>query len=108
MVWRDLPDPPAPVPAKSHHADNLNAFTLVEAEKQWFYHPGSRRPRERSAAWLPLATELLPGYSLFEAAHCHRRQEIVAALNGRLGEAMDQSLRAEIRHLGRPAVIERR
>jgi hypothetical protein len=86
--------------AASRHADNLNVFTIAEAEKQWFYLPGARRPRQRSGSWMPLAPELLPGgYSIREAAYCQRRQDIIADLNGRLGEAMEQSLRAEIRHI---------
>jgi Protein of unknown function (DUF4238) len=99
MTWQDRRDPREPVRGKTHHADNLNAFTIVEAERQWFYRPGSRRPRKRAGAWMPLAPELLPGYSIPEAAYCRRRREIVGELQGRLGEAIDKSLRAEIRHI---------
>lgn len=99
MTWQDRRDPREPIPGRTHHADNLNAFTIVEAEKQWFYRPGARQPRKRAGTWMPLAPELLPGYSIREAAYCNRRREIVGELQGRLGEAIDQSLRAEIRHI---------
>jgi hypothetical protein len=99
MTWRDQPDPPNPISGKTHHAENLNAFTIAEAEKQWFHKPGTRRPRQRSGNWMPLSLELIPGYSIREAAYSDRRQRIIAALNDRLGEAIEKSLRAEIRHI---------
>lgn len=99
MAWRDRPDTMAPIAGKTHHADNLNAFTIAEAEHQWFYRPGSRRPRRRTGPWLPLAPELLLDYSIREAAGCRRRRDILADMQGRVGEEMEQSLRAEIRHI---------
>ena len=68
MTWRERPDDHEPLDGKTHHAENLNAFTIAQAVKQWFYKLGARRPRQPSGIWLPLAPELLPGYSIYEAA----------------------------------------
>jgi len=81
------------------HAENLNAFTIAEAEKQWFYLSEARRPRQRSGTWPPLAPELLPGYSIHEAAYCQRRQRILPDLQGRAGERIEESLEAVIHHI---------
>lgn len=99
MTWRERPDDHEPLDGKTHHAENLNAFTIAQAVKQWFYKLGARRPRQRSGNWLPLAPELLPGYSIYEAAHCQRRQRILADLQGRVGEQIEQSLEAVIHHI---------
>ena len=99
MTWRDRPDPADPIAGRTHHAENLNAFTIAEAEKQWFYRPGARRPRQRESRWMPLAPELVTGYSIVEADHCQRRRDVLADMQGRVGEIIEESLRAEIRHI---------
>ena len=99
MTWRDPADAPELLHGKTHHADSLNAFTIAQAEKQWFYQAGANRPPQRSGTWLPLAPELLPRYSIYEAAYCQRRQRILADLQGRVGERMEQSLEAVIHHV---------
>ncbi len=99
MTWRDRADGDRSLVGKTHHAENLNAFTIVQAEMQWFYKAGARRPRQRSGDWLPLAPELIPGYSIYEAAYCQRRQRILADLNSRVGERIEESLEARIHHI---------
>jgi hypothetical protein len=41
MAWADRPDPPTPSRCKSHHAKNLNAFWIAEAERHWIHRPGT-------------------------------------------------------------------
>lgn len=98
MSWRDMPDDPVPLVGKRHHAENLNAFTVAEAEKQWFYLPGSR-PRYSSGKWLPLSPELYPGYTPARAARGHLRSLASADLQARMG---DDSRKAEINYLPQP------
>jgi hypothetical protein len=86
MCWRDRPDTREPIAGHRLQADNLNAFTIAEAEEQWFYQPGARRPRKRSGHWLPLAPELAPGYSVLAAARSQVRQRVYADLQARLGD----------------------
>jgi hypothetical protein len=100
MTWRDLPDDPKPVLGKSHHADNLNAFTVAEAEKQWFFLPETQRPRIREGKWLPLSAEFVQGYSASAATSTQLYQTVINDLQGRVG---DESLEVEIRYLPQSA-----
>jgi hypothetical protein len=93
MTWRDLPDDPRPVSGRAHHALNFNAFTVAESEKQWFYRPGSPRPRIRDGLWLPLCAELVEGYSTVAAASSRLYREVMSDLQARSG---DGSLKIEI------------
>lgn len=95
MTWRDLPDDPKPVSGKAHHADNLNAFTVAEAEEQWFFLPGSQRPRIRGGTWLPLSAELVHGYSTSAAVSSQLYQTVIGDLQARTG---DGSLKVEIHY----------
>lgn len=96
MTWRDLPDDPNPVQAKAHHGQNLNAFTIAEAEEQWFFLPGTKCPRFRDGAWLPISAELVPGYSAATALASQLHQQVIADLQARTG---DESLMVEIHYL---------
>jgi hypothetical protein len=100
MTWRDLPDDPTPVMGKIHHAHNLNAFTVAEAEKQWFYLPGTQRPRIRPGPWPPLSAELVPDYSPATVARQEIYAKVMADLEARTG---DGSLKVEIHYLPQEA-----
>ncbi len=99
MTWRDVPDDSSPLRGRTHHAENLNAFTIAEAEKAWFFGSGARRPRCRSGNWMPVAPELVSGYSIHEAAFSQRRRDILTDLQGRIGEEIEAALEARIRHI---------
>ena len=76
MTW--LNEPPLrarPVQVSRHHARSLNSFVLANAEKQWFFKPGTKPPTT-TGALLPLSPELLPGYSEQSARACELRHEI--------------------------------
>lgn len=96
MTWRDRPDDPSPMPGKPHHARNLNAFTVAEAEEQWFFLPGGDRPRVGSGLLLPLSAELVPGYSTSVALSSQLRDKVMRDLEARSG---DGSLKVEIHYL---------
>jgi hypothetical protein len=96
MTWRDLPDDPQPIPAKTPHAHNLNAFTVAEAEEQWFFLPEAPRPRVREGLWLPLSAELVPGYSTSTALSSQLHRQVIGDLQARTG---DGSHMVEIHYL---------
>lgn len=96
MTWRDLPDDPDPVPGKTHHADNFNAFTVAEADEQWFFLPGTRCPGIRDGIWLPLSAELVRGYSSSAVPLSQLYQTVIDDLQARVG---DGSLVVEIHYL---------
>lgn len=100
MTWRDLPDDPEPITGKSHHAVNLNAFTVAEAEKQWFFMPGTIRPRIRDGSWLPISSELIGGYS---AAAANRAEVYGTAIDDLQGRVGDESLMVEIHYIPQEA-----
>jgi hypothetical protein len=101
MTWRDLPDDLEPIAGKPHHAQNLNAFTVAEAEKQWFFRPKTRRPRIRDATWLPLSSEVLQGsYSTSSVGASETYAKVIQDLQTRVG---DESLKVEIRFIPQEA-----
>lgn len=61
MTWLDEPDGHGPVRGVKDLAANLNAFTVAQAEKQWFHTP-SRVPPRATGQLLPVSPQLLPGY----------------------------------------------
>lgn len=64
MTWCDEPDDEAPrISCARQDAAALNAFTIAQAERQWFHRPG-REPPRASGSLLPLAPQVLRGLSL--------------------------------------------
>lgn len=61
MTWLPEPDAEKPVAGARHHPRNLNAFTVAEAEQQWFYAPDTRPPLG-TGTFLPISTDLYVGY----------------------------------------------
>ena len=86
MTWLDDTDrSQARLRGARHHAASLNAFTVAEAERQWFHAPGSIVPRA-SGRLLPLGPLLLTNYSSLVAVRSARRQrasEIIQPLVGK-------------------------
>lgn len=75
MTWADEPDDDAPIVRGSREtAANLNAFTIAEAEHQWFHFPGGNVPRA-SGRLLSLMPRLLSA-SRMERSRGSRRREI--------------------------------
>jgi Protein of unknown function (DUF4238) len=73
MTWSEMADDEATrVRGSHHHAMNFNAFTIANADRQWFHLPDVSTPRAAGKI-RPLSPQLVPGYSA-EAAHAsHRR-----------------------------------
>lgn len=96
MAWADRPDIDDPYRCASHHARNMNAFSLAEAERHWLYRPPGSAPRSGPGPWMPLSTELIPGYSVAAAVESPSRAAVSEELNGRLG---DESREVKIRFI---------
>lgn len=84
MSWLHDEDSPAPIKGARHHAANLNAFTVAQAERQWFHMPGASPP-VGTGRLLPLAPELLAGYSPAAAESSPRRIQTAERIQPRLG-----------------------
>jgi hypothetical protein len=88
MTWSDSFDDDANrTQGKRHHAKNANAFTRAQADKQWFYMPGTAPVIGKRRRFPPISTELVKGYSIVAAANSHRR----AAVAGTIEEGRDLS-----------------
>jgi hypothetical protein len=87
MTWLDLPDGEAQtVNCTKEIAANLNAFTVAEAEHQWFHVPRIAAPRA-SGQLLPVAPALLRSYSAKVARESVRRNETARLIQPRIGDA---------------------
>jgi len=84
MTWRDERDAASPLLGAKHHAANLNAFTVANAERQWFHRPGKVPPRS-SGMLRPVSAELLRPYNSQEAWGSMRRAEIDRRTQAKLG-----------------------
>ncbi len=99
-MWGERPDPPEPIECVGHHARNLNAFSMAEAERHWIHRPGAPIPRGGPGPWMSLSTELIPSYSISTAVHSKGRNDISRELNARLG---DESREVKIRFIEQKA-----
>jgi hypothetical protein len=63
MTWSDMADEDhTRVRGKRDHAANLNAFTVANADRQWFHLPGPPAPRA-SGKLLPVSMQFIPNYT---------------------------------------------
>jgi hypothetical protein len=89
MTWADTVDTQtARVQGNRDHASNLNAFTIAQAEREWYYAPGTPRPpvASGSARLFPLSPALVPDYNATVAANSRRRATITSRIDSTLGE----------------------
>lgn len=85
LTWRDVPDAhESRVSGTRYHAANANAFTVAEADAQWFHLPG-RTPPVASGRLLPLSTQLVAGYNAASARGSERRLQASEIVNAQLG-----------------------
>jgi hypothetical protein len=90
MTWADRPDREHDrLRGTRRHAASLNAFTVAEAERQWFHLP-RRVPPIGSGSFLPLSPELMPGYTPTAAASSRRRAQTSAHIQPKLGREVDE------------------
>lgn len=94
MTWTGIPDLPLPLLGRSHHARNINAFSMAEAERHWIHRP-EVVPRAGSGPWTPLSFEFFD-YSVTDARHSPVRVATSKDLNARLG---DESREVRIRFI---------
>jgi Protein of unknown function (DUF4238) len=86
MTWVEYPeDEHASVSGTRDHAANLNAFTVVSADRQWFHRPG-RAPPRASGNLRPLSLQLVPGYTAAAAAASRRRKQVAEFAEKRAGK----------------------
>jgi hypothetical protein len=86
MTWLDLPDDDAPmVKGNRDIAANLNAFTVAEAEHQWFHRPGETMPIA-SGQLLPVSPVLARGYSADLALRSRRHHETNQRIQQKIGD----------------------
>jgi len=98
MTWLDEPEDRAtPIKAAKHHAACINAFTVANAEKQWFHLPEATPP-VATGSFYPLSTEFIAGYTAETARRSEIRATIGERVNERLGESLPQDF--EIVRLG--------
>jgi Protein of unknown function (DUF4238) len=90
MTWRES-DEPQPVPGKRQYAGNLNAFTLAEAEQQWFHRPGTSPPIS-TGRLVPLSPLVYPDYSVEAARDSLLRAEVTRRLQPRMGKNLEQEV----------------
>ncbi len=62
MTWVDLPDPATPARMSQRVAEELNAFTIGQADRQWMHRPGDEPPIA-TGSMLPLSRIYERGYS---------------------------------------------
>jgi hypothetical protein len=85
MTWADTPDDEETrVHATRDHARNLNAFTVENADRQWFHLPDTSPP-VGSGSFLPLSLQLVNGYTPEAAARSRRRAEVSKAVQPKIG-----------------------
>jgi len=100
MTWLDDCDTLMPLRGTRDHAANVNAFTVAEAERQWFHMPGSSPPIA-SGRLLPISPSLIPPYDRVSADSA-RRKRIGELIQPRLGDSgLNQDV--EIVKVARPA-----
>jgi hypothetical protein len=91
MTWLDKEDLPSPITGSREMAANLNAFTIEQAERQWFHSP-ARVPPIASGQLLPLSPTLFHGYGPQAAQSSARRAEIQRGMAALANEDFPQEV----------------
>jgi hypothetical protein len=81
MTWSDgFDDDENRAMGKRHHAKNANAFTRAQADKHWFYMPGTAPVIGKRRRFPPISTELVNGYSVDAVAKSLRRAAVASTI----------------------------
>jgi hypothetical protein len=81
MTWSDgFDDDENRAKGKRHRAKNANAFTRAQADKQWFYAPGTAPLIGKPRRFPPISAELVNGYSFAAAAESRRRAAVARTI----------------------------
>lgn len=85
MTWADkADDEDFRVVGGRHHAMNFNAFTIANADRQWFFQPGGTTPRAAGRVQ-PLSPALVRGYTAAQATASERRAQVAAHVKDKVG-----------------------
>jgi hypothetical protein len=95
MTWLPAEDPPEPVKGLRHHPKNINAFTVVEADRHWFYYPETRPP-VGDATYLPISGDLHRGYDAQAAWRSPLRAEVSRLTQPKLGTELQKDSKIEM------------
>ncbi len=91
MTWLDRADDvPAPFDGERQEARNINAFTIAQAEKQWFHLPGTNPSYGKNRTYPALSTELFPGYGPQAAERSVLRRTVSEKVDSALGEETNE------------------
>jgi hypothetical protein len=95
MTWWPAPDRPEPADGARHHPKNLNAFTVAEAEKAWFFLPDTSPPVGNDV-FLPISNDLFPRYNARSALSSPLRQKVSRLIQPKIGEELHTEMRFEV------------
>jgi Protein of unknown function (DUF4238) len=88
MTWFPDRDGGEALRGRVDQAMNLNAFTVAQADRQWFWQPQTKRPPRAAGLLRPLAPELLPGYGGHSVVSSIRHRGMRDILERRAGEPL--------------------
>jgi hypothetical protein len=91
MTWLPERDLGATIAGRVDQAMNINAFTVAQADRQWFYLPGTKPPARSAGVLHPLSPELFPGYGVQAVRSSLRHRGVRAVLDRRAGEPLSNA-----------------
>ena len=67
---------------------NLNAFTIANADREWFHLPATSPPVALGAPFFPLSPELVRGYGAHAVLPSQRRSKVETWLESTKGQTL--------------------
>jgi hypothetical protein len=90
MTWLDDHDAATPrLRGVRQHTASVNAFTVANAEREWFHLPETNPPIASGGRLLPLSPELIRGYGADQVEPSHRRAEVAGWLESTKGQTLN-------------------
>lgn len=81
LTWADNFDDDATRAGARHHAKNANAFTIAQADRQWFHLPEANVPCGEGRL-VAISPELIKGYDAGAAWNSQRRRTVQPVADG--------------------------
>jgi hypothetical protein len=89
MTWLDQHDADVPLAQGSREqAASLNAFTIANADREWFHPPGASPPVASAGRLLPLSPQLVRNYRAGAVASSQRRRKVGEWLDSVKGQTL--------------------
>ena len=108
LSWAPQPDLDSPVSGALRHAADVNRSTAAQADRDWFYRPGTRPPflgpPVLEASCAPISYDLVPGYSLEAAMGSQRRAGADGLLRELIADGETNALRFVVVKPSQPEV----